>query len=255
MASRSIAPQMAAWRRQAWVTVAMAITLALGFAMQFAAGRSSFTAPVVVHIHGVIFFGWVAISVLQAGLAATSRIDLHRRLGWLGVAWIIVMIPAAFAVVIGAVQQGRTPFIFRPQLFLFEDLASLLVFAGLAGAAIMLRHDTGWHRRLHLCALAAIMGPGFGRILPMPLLMPWAMEIALIPGLLFPLWLAAREWREDGRLHPAWPIGLAALPLVTALSMLLAFGPVGHAAYKAAVAGTPGEAIPGLEFGRPPPGP
>jgi hypothetical protein len=246
--------EMAAWRRQAWVTAAMALTLAAGFAMQFAAGRSSFTAPAVVHAHGLIFFGWVAISVAQAGLAATGRIDLHRRLGWLGVAWVLVMVPVAFAVVLGAVQQGRTPFIFRPQLFLFEDMASLVAFAGLAAAAIALRRDTAWHRRLHICALAAIMGPGFGRILPMPLLMPWAMEIAMIPGLLFPLWLAWREWREDGTLHPAWPIGIAITPILTVLALLLALGPVGDAAYRAAVAGTAGEAIPGREFGTPPPG-
>jgi hypothetical protein len=255
MASEAIASQMAAWRRQGWVTAAMALVLVAGFSVQLAAGRSSFNAPTVVHMHALIFFGWVAISVAQAGLAASGRIDLHRHLGWLGVAWIVVMIPLGIAVTVGAIQQARTPFFFRPQLFLFEDVATLFAFAGLAAAAIHLRRDTGWHRRLHLCALASLLGPGFGRLLPMPLLAPYAMEIAMIPGLLFPAWLAWREWREDGSLHPAWLVGLATLPLVTILSILLAIGPVGNAAYRAAVQGTPGAAIAGLEFGAPPPAP
>jgi hypothetical protein len=87
----------------------------------------------------------------------------------------------------------------------------------------------------------------------MPLLIPWAMEIAMIPGLLFPAWLAWREWREGGTLHPAWPTGIAVPVVLMILSFLLAIGPLGDAGYRAAVSGTPGQAVPGLEFGTPPP--
>jgi hypothetical protein len=243
----------AAWRRQAWLMAAMALLVVVAFAFQFAMGRSSLSAPPVVHVHGLIFMGWLALSVAQGVTAATGKLALHRRLGWLGAAWVVVMVPAGVAVTAGAVREGRTPFFFQPQLFLFEDVATLLAFAGLAGAAIALRRDTGWHRRLHLCALACLMGPAFGRLLPMPLMMPVAMEVAMLPGLLFPAWLAWREWREDGRLHPAWPVGLAVPPLVVAAALLLAHGPLGGALYEAAVAGGPGAAVPGLGF-PPPPG-
>jgi hypothetical protein len=242
----------AAWRRQAWVMAAMALLVVLAFGFQFAMGRSSLSAPAVVHVHGLVFMGWMALSVAQGASAATGRLALHRRLGWLGAAWIVLMLPAGVMVTAGAVREARAPFFFQPQLFLFEDVATLLAFAGLAGAAILLRHDTGWHRRLHLCALACLMGPAFGRLLPMPLMMPVAMEVAMLPGFLFPAWLAWREWREEGRLHPAWAVGFAVLPLTVGMALVLAVGPVGASLYDAAVAGGPGAAVPGLGFAPPP---
>lgn len=231
----------------------MALLLALGFTVQLLAGRSSFAAPAVVHVHGIIFFGWAAISTLQAWFAATGRTDLHRPLGWLGAAWALAMIAAGVAVMLNAVGQARSPFFFQPQVFLIENLATLACFAALTATAIAMRHDSGWHRRLHLGALACLMGPGFGRLLPMPLLAPFAMEIAMLPGLAFPAWLAWREWREDGRLHPAWVPAIALLPAVTLLAWSLAHSPAGDALHAAAVAGQPGEALAGLSF-PPPPG-
>ena len=55
--------------------VAMAIVIVAGFSMQFAMGRSTFAARPLVHVHGLIFMGWVAIFVTQSWLCLlyTSR--------------------------------------------------------------------------------------------------------------------------------------------------------------------------------------
>lgn len=253
MATVARAEGQAAWRRQAWVTSIMALVFVAGFSFQFLMGRSSFDAPLVVHAHGVVFFGWVALNVAQAWAAALGRLELHRPLGWLAAAWVIMMLAMGIAIMLNNVGMGRTPFFFQPQLFLVENLSGLACFAVLTAAAIRLRRDTGWHRRLHLSAFATLMGPAFGRLLPMPLLIPWAMEISILPGLLFPAWLAWREWREDGRLHPAWIPGLLALPVTFLAAWLIGHSALGEAFYAAVVAGGPAESMPGLAFPPPPP--
>ena len=171
---------------QARITGVMALIFAAAFSMHLAMGRSTFAMPATWHVHGIIFFGWVALSLLQAGLATSGRLE--------------------------------------------------------------------WHRRLHLCALASIMGPAFGRLLPAPFLIPWAMEITSLPGLLFPAYLAFREWRAGEGWHPAWNIGLAAPVVALALGFALAATPLGADLYASVVAGTPGAAIDGNAFGNPPPG-
>ena len=233
---------------------AMALVLAAGFSIQFAAGRSSFSAPLVVHLHAVLFSSWVGIYVLQNWLVASGTVGIHRRLGWIAAAWVPAMLAAGVAVTVNAAQSGRVPFFFLPQLFLIYDPATLLCFAGLTALAIINRRRTDWHRRPHLCAMVALLGPGFGRILPMPMMGPYCFEIAALLGLVFPLWAMAREVRRGEGLHPAWAIGVPALPLTLLAAFAVGHSALGASLYSAAVAGTAGEAIPGLLPGAPPPG-
>lgn len=235
------------------LALAMAAAVVVGFSFHLAMGRSSFDAPLVVHGHAFVFMGWVGIYVLQNWLVASGNVALHRRVGWLAVGWLALLIWFGFAITIAIVQRGAAPFFFLPQHFLIANPLSLLASVGLVAAAVAMRRRTDWHRRLQLCAMAMLMGPAFGRLLPMPLLIPYAYEIAAMVGVAFPLIALWRD-RRQGHIHPAWAWGLPVMPIVLLLSLVLSQSPIGDAIYRAVTVGTPGASVAPLDYPAPPPG-
>jgi hypothetical protein len=235
--------------------IAMTLVIVAGFSTQFAMGRSTFYSPPLVHAHAIIFMGWVAIYLAQNVLVASDRMAIHRRLGWVAAGWIVPMIVLGFAVTIAMVRRGQVPFFFRPLHFLVFDPVSILTFAALTGSAIALRRRTEWHRRLHLCGMAMLMGPGFGRLLPMPLLQPWAWELSFAAGMIFPVAGVIADLRRTGHVHPAWGRGIATMLGAFVLIEAITYSPVGAALYRAVTAASPGAAVAPLEFAPPPPTP
>lgn len=240
------------FRRTAMV---MALVIVAGFSMQFLAGRSTFAARPLVHAHGIAFMAWVALFVTQSWLATRGPIALHRRLGWFGAGWIVVLLILGTWTTIDVTQRGSVPFFFRPQHFLIANPLSAIVFVALAWTAIHMRKRTDWHMRLQICAMVAIIGPGFGRLLPMPLLIPYAFEVAGLTGMLFIVAGMIRDWRKSGHVHAAWWWGLLANLAIIPLSNLIVYSPLGDAIYGRVIEGHPGAKVPGLEFAPMPPVP
>jgi hypothetical protein len=235
------------------MAIVIAAVVAGGFSLQLAMGRSSFASPLPVHLHALTFFGWTTLFVLQSGLAASGNVALHRRLGWLSAVWIPAMIVMGTYVTVAMVRAGRVPFFFTPGYFLIMDPLTVLAFAGLAVAAVANRRRTEWHRRLMLCAMAVLTAPAWGRILPMPVMIPFAGLGAGAAGFIFPLAGVVADSRRRGQVHPAWIWGLGAMALSLALVEI-----IGHSAIAAAIcaqvtAGSPGAAIPALAYPPPPP--
>ncbi|MEO7813967.1 MAG: hypothetical protein ABIR87_00810 [Sphingomicrobium sp.] len=238
-----------------WGAIAMALVIVAGFSTQLAMGRSSFASPPLVHAHAIVFMGWITLFVTQNALVSRRRIDLHRKLGWIGAGWVVAMVALGFAVTIAMVRRGQVPFFFKPLQFLVFDPVTVLTFAALTVAAIMMRKRTEWHRRLHFCGTAMLMGPGFGRLLPLPLLAPWAFEATFVATMLFPLAGVIADARRSGRVHPAWGYGMAVMVGSLLLTEAVTYSPVGQALYRAATAGAPGAQVAPLAFPPPPVGP
>lgn len=235
--------------------IVMALIVVAGFSLQLAMGRSTFASPLRVHLHAIVFMGWVAIYLLQNVFAASGRIALHRRLGWLAAAWMVPMVVLGCYVTAAMVRGGAVPFFFRPLQFLVFDPMTVFAFAGLTLAAIALRRRTEWHRRLHFCGMSMLLGPAFGRLLPMPLLQPWAWEAAFAACLIPPLVGIWSDAKRSGRVHPAWRWGVATMIGALLLTEAVTYSPVGAALYRAVTAGSPGAAVPPLDFAPPPAGP
>jgi hypothetical protein len=226
-----------------WSAIVMALLNVTAFSFQLAMGRSSFHVSPLIHAHALVFFGWVMIYLAQNVFATTGTLPLHRRLGWIAAFWIPLMVALGIAVTVYLTREGHVPFFFTPAFFLIMNPLEILVFAGLAAAAIMLRRKTQWHRRLIFCAMANIMGPAFGRLLPVPLMIPYATWGIFAGMMLFPLAGIIHDLRTRGRVHPAFLWGTGAI-----VACQLAIGPIaasslGDAVYRAATTGSPGAAI------------
>ncbi len=239
-------------RFYATVAIIMAVLNIGAFSFFAAMGISTFRAPFYVHVHAVLFMGWVILFLCQVSLAATSHLRLHRKLGWVAVGWACAMLVVGTLTTIWTVQKATVPFFFLPAQFLLMNPLSVLCFAALLIGGVVKRRDREWHPRLILCAMGAIMGPAFGRLLPAPLLLYWMITAVFIGMLAFPVAGMFRDKRRYGRVHPAWWVGLATLLLLHLATETLGRSRLAASIYDHVVAGTPGAQVPALLYQQPP---
>ena len=222
------------------MAVAMSTIVVAGFVVNLAAGRSSFAVPAAYHIHGVVFMGWIGLYLAQHATIHGGARSWHVRLGKLAYLWIPLMAATGSWVMLVVARRTGGPFFFHKSEFLISNLAVLWCFAGLAWWALHRRRYTGWHRRLMLCAMAVLMGPGLGRLLPMPLMIPNAWLITQLVTFLFPVIGMIADKRTRGTVHPAYIWGLGIYVAVFAASMLFAYSATGIALTESLLEGTPG---------------
>jgi len=223
------------------LAIAMALVIIAGFSFNLATGRSTFAVPLLVHVHAFTFFGWVALYVTQNTLVAAGQVLLHRQLGLLSLAWIPAMTGLGLAMTFHSLRAVGGPFFFDMNEFLFGNSLGIIAFAVTASWALVVRQRADWHRRLMCCAMISLTGPGFGRLLPMPLMIPWSWWIAAVvaPGIFWVIGMAADK-RRLGRVHPAWLWGFGLLFCSQLLADAIAYSPVGISITRQVVAGTPG---------------
>lgn len=220
---------------------AMVATILAGFSLNIATGRSSFAAPPVVHAHGVVMLGWLGIYLIQNALILAGNIPLHRRFGWIAALWVPLVVIMATLVMEHSLQVRGGPPFFAQNQFLISNPLQLLCFAGLTAWAVVARRDTGWHRRLMYCGMAILCGPGIGRLLPMPLFIPYAWYVSIfLPLVLFVGIGMLADKRRYGRIHRAWLWGAGIPVAVQVIADLIAYSPMGYAFTEWYLAGTPG---------------
>ena len=182
--------------------------------------------PLLVHVHAVVFVGWILFYVLQASLVVAGSVRLHRGLGIAGAALAACMVVLGVATTIGAVQrEGGVPPFFPRNLFLVLDCIGVLTFGGLTAAAVALRRKADWHKRLMLCGTIVVMSPALGRILPMPQLGKLAPLAVFGCVLGYVLAGIVYDLITRGRIHPAYAWGLAVIVSTQLMIAPLAFSP------------------------------
>ena len=138
----------------------------------------------VIHVHAAIYVGWLAIFIAQATFAATRRMDLHVRLGNIGIGYGVLVIVMGVTVAISMfavrVHAGN---IEEAQMRLVAPLLDMVFFAPLFAAAVRLRRKPEIHKRLMIVATTVLLVAAVGRMSfvgrPWPLLLVWGSPLLL----------------------------------------------------------------------------
>lgn len=208
------------------MAIAIALTVVIGFSVSFARPQTAFaSAPWHVHLHAVVFSLWIALYLLQNALVVRGSFGLHRALGVFGAGWVLVMVGVGIHTTVMALVLHRVPPFFPPGVFLVLDVAGVLTFAILTLAAVGLRRNAAWHKRLMLCGTIMVMSPALGRLLPMSLLGPWASWAVSGTMLLYVLVAVLYDRAKRGQVHPAYAWGAGAIILTQLLIAGLGFAP------------------------------
>jgi hypothetical protein len=128
--------------------------------------------------HGIAFFMWLFLYLVQSLLVANGRVDWHRRLGMTSIVLLALIIPLGFATTTAMVRRGfdlsgdqhADPHPVEgisadaPTVSVF-NFAALLQFAVLAVAAICYRRRPDVHKRLMLFANITLMAAPIAHLL------------------------------------------------------------------------------------------
>lgn len=177
--------------------------------------------PIIIHVHAVVFFGWLVFLASQVTLVRTGHVAWHRNMGLVGVglALAVIVVGPAAALTMHMNHQARQP----PQ-FLAIQLSGIIVFAGLFTAGLLLRRQAAAHKRIMLIATLALIGAGFGRIIRMLTGAPPPFTIipaVYIAANILLLVMAIHDLRTRGRLHPVFLPSAGAFVAMQLLSGIL----------------------------------
>ena len=184
--------------------LALALLIVFSFAQFALRGFSRpVTAPWWVHLHGGLMLGWLGLLVAQNVLAQNGSLAVHRKLGWAGAALVLAIVVLGSFTGFKALELHRFPPFFTAAYFLGLSVFGVWIFGAMVAWAVARKRDTQWHRRLMLGATVLLLEPAFGRLLPMPLLMPYGEAVTMLLQLGAIGVLMRHDRRVLGRVHPA----------------------------------------------------
>lgn len=173
-------------------------------------------SPWYIHIHAIVFSGWLALFTLQAWLAANHRLRLHRRVGS------IAALPYGILVVfVGWMVSALS---FRDRIpsegfavasnRLYVPFTDMLFFAPALLAAWWFRNRPEIHKRLIVVATTILLIAPAHRSIVAYFGMP--PPLALVLSLwLSPILLAMTvDWVRNRRIYPVYVIGIGVILLM-----------------------------------------
>ena len=177
----------------------------------------------LIHFHAAVYVGWLLIFIAQTVFAARRRVDLHIKLGKIGIGYgvivILVGLLAGFGMFAVRVRAGEVA---EAQRRLIGPLVDMFVFAPFFVAAVYYRRRPELHKRLMIVAtttllIAAVVRMSFlGDPVHLGLvLLIWSSPILLAMGY---------DFAKRRIVHPVYLLGLAVMTLESPMFRRMARG-------------------------------
>jgi hypothetical protein len=167
-------------------------------------------APLLLHVHGVIYIGWMALFILQTTLAARGQIRMHRTVGSIGIGygglvWIVGVIVSFIAPAYN-VNSGEWT-VDQAAEFLPIPLGDMVLFGGFFLAAVIYRGQPELHKRLMVLATMAVLFAAAFRLQNAGVPRSAAIVIWYVPLAITMIY----DFMQRGRVHVLYWIGAVAM--------------------------------------------
>jgi hypothetical protein len=154
---------------EGWFYVSMAVfslffcIAAFGPSIVYTERRLGTITPLIA-VHGIAFFAWLLLFIVQAILARTRNLALHRRLGMWSATLAAALVVLGYQTTIAMARRGydlsgdvgsRAD----PLAAMAFPLLDIFMFAALFLAAYLYRHRSAIHKRLMLLAVTGALMP------------------------------------------------------------------------------------------------
>lgn len=173
----------------------------------------------IMHLHGTVFMGWMALLLSQTTLIAQGRTRTHMRLGRigmsLGVVVFLIGLLITFQQMRRFVSEGLATWAETP-VAAWRSLATIAQFTVLLGLGYAYRTRPPTHKRYMIFATIALVQAATSRMAY--LLGPWSMEIMFVV-MVSPIF--AYDYYRERHIRPATLVGTGVLILFFVLRPLL----------------------------------
>ena len=142
----------------------LAVLIGFGKTFIVPTAKGTFSAPLIIHIHGAFAFSWILLFLLQTTLIHYRKYSLHKTLGMLGVfvaAGVMVTMILVGKYVVGRdLSHGLGDFSYSS---LTGNITSAIMFFLFVLFGILKRKNAASHKRLMLLATIVVLWPAWFR--------------------------------------------------------------------------------------------
>jgi hypothetical protein len=190
-------------------------TVFLGFAQSYyLAGMLRAPLPnLLIHVHGAAFSIWILLFLVQTSVVTAGRVDVHRRLGLVGVGLASLMVPLGVLAAVDSLRRAPTNDVMESKAFLINPVTNVLLFGTLVFLAYRARSNATTHKRLILIGNIALLDAAINRW-PFAFIQNGSFWVTEVCAYMFLLPLFALDIWSMRKLHPATIWGAALLIVV-----------------------------------------